>query len=151
MPKIMKNGTTYGSSPAKLNEISDVNITSPQANQVIARNSANNAWINTGAEDVKSQITWNESTASGAGAWRVANMLFITYQGGTGTHSAGDTLFTLPSGLRPIQNWQAPFVVNAVTYGNVSIGAGSGNCNINQINDNTQGGRIYFTVAFPIS
>ena len=46
MPKIMKNGTTYGSSPAKLNEISDVTITSPQANQLLARNSSNTAWIN---------------------------------------------------------------------------------------------------------
>ena len=46
MPKIMKNGTTYGSSPAKLNELSDVTITSPQANQVVARNSSNNGWQN---------------------------------------------------------------------------------------------------------
>lgn len=46
MPKIVKNGTAYGSSPAKLDEISDVTITSPQANQVVARNSSNNGWQN---------------------------------------------------------------------------------------------------------
>ena len=46
MPKIMKNGVAYGSSPAKLNELSDVTTTSPQANQLLARNSANNGWVN---------------------------------------------------------------------------------------------------------
>ena len=39
-------------------------------------------------------------------------MVYITYQGESKTHSNGDTLFVLPTGLRPIQNWEASFTVD---------------------------------------
>ena len=67
------------------------------------------------------------------------------------THAANDTVFVMPSGLRPINvGWRVAFVVNGLTYGNIVFTA-NGNVNINQINDDTQSGRIYFSVAFPIA
>ena len=102
-------------------------------------------------EDVTSQITWNETVVTtGTGAYKVGNMVFLTYMGEIKTHSANDTLFVVPAGLRPPKNWRFPFTVNASTYGNLGI-LSSGNCNINQISDNTQSGRIYFSVAYPIA
>ena len=102
--------------------------------------------------DVTNQITWNETTVTtGTKALKVNNMLFLTYMGETKTHSANDTIFVMPSGLRPISiGWRVAFVVNGLTYGNLVFSA-NGNVNINQINDDTQTGRIYFSVAFPIA
>ena len=102
-------------------------------------------------ENITSQITWNESVVTtGTGAYKVGNMVFITYMGEIKTHSANDTLFSIPLGLRPPKNWRIAFTVNASTYGNLGILTG-GNCNINQISDDTQSGRIYFSVAYPIA
>ena len=103
------------------------------------------------ATNVKTQITWNETTASGTGAYRVGNMVFITYQGESKTHANGDTLFNIPASLRPVQNWEQSFTVDGKTYGQVHLISSSGNCNINIIADNTQTGRIYFSVAYPIA
>ena len=107
-------------------------------------------WKNGGAVDVKNLITWNENLASGAGAYRVANMMFISYQGQSKTHSNGETLFVLPVGLRPIQNWEQAFTVDGKTFGQIHV-LSNGNVNINNIADDTQTGRIYFSVAYPIA
>lgn len=104
-----------------------------------------------GTKDVTSQITWNETTVdTGTGAYKFGNMVFITYQGENKTHAALDVLFVVPSGLRPPKNWRIPFTVNGLTYGNLVINA-TGNCAINQISDDTQSGRIYFSVAYPLA
>lgn len=102
------------------------------------------------ATNVKSQITWNESTASGTGAYKIGNMVFLTYQGESKTHANGDTLFVLPAALRPLQNWEQSFTVDGKTYGQVHV-LSNGNVNINSIADNSQTGRIYFSVAYPIA
>lgn len=110
-------------------------------------------WVditNPDSTNIKSQITWNETTASGTGAYKNGNMVYITYQGESKTHSNGDTLFVLPTGLRPIQNWEASFTVDGKAYGQVHVLA-NGNVNINNISDNTVTGRIYFSVSFPIA
>ena len=131
-----------------LSGLSDTTITSPSSGQVLSYDGGK--WKNKGAEDFKNDITYNEGTASGTGAYKVANMVFITYQGQSQTHSAGDTLFVIPTGYRPIQNFEAAFTVDGKAYGQVHILA-NGNVNINNISDNTVTGRIYFSVAYPIA
>ena len=101
--------------------------------------------------DVKTSITWNESLASGSGAYQIGNMLFITYQGESATHTETDTLFVLPSGLRPVQNWIVNFVEDDKTFGTITIHSSNGKANINKIADNTQTGRVYFSISFPIA
>jgi len=134
--------------PFTLANLTDTTISSPSKGQILSYDGSK--WKNGGAVDVKNDITWNETTASGTGAYRVANMMFITYQGESITHSTGDTLFVLPTALRPIQNWEQSFTVDGKTYGQVHVLA-NGNVNVNNIADNTQAGRIYFSVAFPIA
>ena len=131
-----------------LSGLSDTDITTPSNNQVLSYSGGK--WKNGGAVDVKNDITWNETTASGTGAYRVANMMFITYQGQNKTHANGDTLFVLPTALRPLQNWEQSFTVDGKTYGQIHV-LTNGNVNINSIADNSQTGRIYFSIAYPIA
>lgn len=142
------NAAIPSNSDFTLSGLSDTTITNPSNNQLLSYSGGK--WKNGGAVDVKNDITWNETTASGTGAYRVGNMVFITYQGASATHSNGDTLFTIPSSLRPIQNWEQSFTVDGKTYGQIHI-LSNGNCNINNIADNTVTGRIYFSVAYPIA
>lgn len=133
-----------------LSGLSDTTITNPTSGEILSYNG--NKWVNIGVEDVTNQITWNETTvATGTKALKVNNMLFLTYMGENKTHAANDTIIVMPSGLRPISvGWRVAFAVNGLTYGNL-VFASNGNVNINQINDDTQSGRIYFSVAYPIA
>lgn len=143
------NSNIPSNSDFSLSGLSDTTITNPSSGQVLSYD--NGKWKNASPVDVKNLITFNESIASGTGAYLLGKMFFLTYQGQDQTHSNGDTLFVLPTGLRPIQNWEQVFTANEKAYGQVTINSSTGNCNVNRISDSTQSGRIYFSVAYPIA
>lgn len=146
--QILNKPTIPVNSDFSLSGLSDTTITSPSSGQVLSYDGSK--WKNNSPVDVKSDITWNEITASGTGAYRLGKMVFITYQGASATHANGDTLFVLPTALRPVQNWEQAFTVDGKTFGQVHL-LTNGNVNINNIADNTQTGRIYFSVAYPLA
>lgn len=111
-------------------------------------------WVNLAkptTEDITSQVTWNEGDITGTNTrvYCKNNVVYLNYQGLSATHSGGDTLFTLPSGYRPLNLLYTPFVVNGGAFGNFEI-ARTGVAKINQISSTTTTGRIYATVSFPI-
>lgn len=67
MPKIIKNGKAYGSSPSALSGLQDTNISSPSNNQALAYDSSDNKWKNT------SYLYYNNGTINignlDAGGW----------------------------------------------------------------------------------
>lgn len=142
------NDAIPSNSDFSLSGLSDTTITNPSSGQVLSYDGGK--WKNTSPVDVKSDITWNETTASGTGAYRLGKMVLITYQGQNTTHNNGDILFVLPTALRPIQNWEQSFTVDGKTFGQVHV-IPNGNVSINIIADNTQSGRIYFSVAYPLA
>lgn len=79
------------------------------------------------------------------------NVVYMSYQGATGTHNADDTLFTLPSGYRPLGNLISPFTLNNTAYGDVAINSSTGLCKINFISSTTADGRIYFNISYPVA
>lgn len=156
--------TGYSSFKKTMNQIGDklnnsieysVDLNTTDKKIIGAINELNTKLSDLSVHDVKSQITWNESTASGTGVYRVGKMVFLTYQGASLAHSNGDTLFTIPSALRPIQNYEVSFVAadgsSIKATGFCHIYSSSGNCNVGGISDTSVSGRIYFSVAFPIA
>ena len=151
MPKIIKNGKAYGTSPSALSGLQDTNISSPSSGQMLSYNGTKWVNTNTNTEEITSQVTWNESiSGTNTRVYFKNNVVYLNYQGESKTHSGGDVLFTLPSGYRPLNLLYTPFVVNGATFGNFEI-AKNGQAKINQINDSTATGRIYATVSFPVA
>lgn len=143
------DGDIPANSDFSLSGLSDTTITNPSSGQMLSYD--NGKWKNVGAVDISSDITWNETTVStGTAAYRVGNMVFITYMGANTTHAANDVLFVMPASLRPSTGWRVAFTSNAGAYGNLGFYT-NGNVTINQISDNTVTGRIYFSVAYPIA
>jgi len=62
---------------------------------------------------------------------------------------SGSTLFTLPSGYRPPEQYAAPFTVDALGFGNVTINT-NGTVKINNITPNLTDGRIYLNCTYSI-
>ena len=101
------------------------------------------------AVNFTSQVSLVGTVGNSTQFYKKDNVVYINYQGATGTHAANDTLFTLPAGYRPLNNLSAPFTLNGAAYGSVSIGASTGICKINFISNSSMDGRIYFNLAYP--
>lgn len=153
-PDIFYYITDSSSFILSINELTDVVITNAQEGDVLAYDSNNN-WVNksTAREDVTSQVTFSETvTGTNTKIFLKDDVLYIYYQGENKAHANDDTLFTLPASLRPSQIVYMPFLSvygsNFIT-GTASISA-DGACKINQINDTTNTGRVYFAFAYPL-
>lgn len=107
--------------------------------------------INT--DDFFDLVTLNETPAN-VTFRKIGKVVTINYQGENKSHSAGDLLFTLPSGYYPTTQSSGannfyffPFVQNANIYGNVLLRANDGRVSINQISSSATG-RIYLSMVF---
>lgn len=133
-----------------LEDLSDTTITNPSSGQVLVWNGSK--WVNNslGKVEATSQVTFTEdTTGTNTRFYTKVGVLYIFYQGESKTHSTGDVLFTLPSGLRPTHQVYIPFVCNNTGYGNVTITTG-GVCTVAQIANGSQAGRLYFSCAIPL-
>lgn len=151
MPKIIKNGKAYGSSPSALSGLQDTNLTNVTSGNMLVFNGPSNKWINSnlGKVEATSQISFTEDVSGNTKFYTKVGVLYIFYQGESKTHASGDTLFTLPAGLRPSNLTYIPFVINNSGYGNVSITT-AGVCSVAQIANGSTAGRIYFSCAIPL-
>ena len=150
MPKIIKNGKAYGSSPSALSGLQDTDFNNVSSGNLIVYNGTK--WINSnvGKSEVTSQITFTENVSgTNTRFYTKVGVLYIFYQGESKTHAAADTLFTLPSGLRPTHMLYVPFVINNSGYGNVVINT-SGVVQINNLSGGSTAGRVYFNCAIPL-
>ena len=101
------------------------------------------------AVNFTSQVTFVGSVGGATKFYKKNEVVYLNYQGATGTHSTNDTLFTLPAEYRPLGNLNCPFILNNTAYGSIGINATTGVCSINFISSTTVNGRIYFNLAYP--
>lgn len=102
-------------------------------------------------EDFTSSVTFVGTVGGGTHFYKEGNIVYLNYQGATGTHASDDQLFTLPSGYRPIASLSTPFIINNSAYGVVNINAGTGIGKVDFISSTTANGRIYFSIAYPVA
>lgn len=135
--------------PRQLGDLRNVSVGSAQEEQVLEFNGTN--WVPSSQpkKNIITSISFNETYAN-ARAYIKNNWVYITYQGEATTHSAGDTIMTIPSAYRPDGNVFIPFASNATAYGNIILNASTGQVNVNQISSATQSGRLYFTLVYPL-
>lgn len=101
--------------------------------------------------EVTSSVTFTENVSgTNTRFYYKDGSLFIYYQGESKTHSAADTLFTLPSGYRPTNMLYVPFVINNSGYGNVVINT-DGKAQINNLTGGGTAGRVYFNCVIPLN
>lgn len=101
--------------------------------------------------DFTSQITFDGSIGGDTHFYKKDKVIYLNYQGTTGTHATDDVLFTLPSEYRPTASLSVPFILNNSAFGVVNINYSTGICKINFLSNSSANGRIYFNVAYPIS
>lgn len=101
------------------------------------------------AVNFTSQVTFVGTVGGDTRFYKKNDVVYMNYQGTTGTHDTNDILFTLPSGYRPINSFSVPFVLNNMAYGVVNVNASTGVGKINFISSNSANGRIYFNIAYP--
>ena len=101
--------------------------------------------------EITSQITFNETITGTNTHFYVKNgVLYIFYQGENKSHSAGDTVFTIPSTYRPSVTLYIPYTINAVGYGTLEYNYANGVVKVNNLSSTSVSGRIYFTCAIPL-
>lgn len=164
------DGNDWVNTPLELDALNDVSITSAAAGDAVVYDGAD--WVNTALATVatsgsyndlldlptpetstefNSSVTFVGTIGSDTHFYKKDNNVYLNYQGASGTHAADDILFTLPSGYRPKASIDTPFVLNNSAYGVVNINASTGVCKINFISNSSANGRIYFTIAYPLT
>lgn len=162
------DGNDWVNTPLGIDDLSDVTITSATAGDAIVYDGAD--WENTALATVATSGSYNDlldlptpeaavnftlsvnfvgTVGGGTKFYKKNDVVYLNYQGATGTHSTNDTLFTLPAEYRPIGNLNCPFILNNTAYGSISINVTTGVCSINFISSTTANGRIYFNLAYP--
>ena len=100
--------------------------------------------------DVTSQFTVGSGeTPANFKAWKMGDMVFLSYQGASKTHSANALILTASSDVRYGGEMLFPFTKNASTYGTMRQNA-DGTIEVNQISSTTNTGRIYFNTFWLI-
>ena len=100
--------------------------------------------------EITSSCTFDEDiTGTNTRIYVKGGVVYIFYQGESKTHSANDSLFTLPSGYRPSNLIYTTFGINNTGYGNIAIN-NTGAVYVSQVANGGTAGRIYFACAFPI-
>lgn len=162
------DGNDWVNTALGLDDLSDVSLSTPASGDALIYDGAD--WENTALATVATSGSYNDLTdlptpeaavnftssvnfvgtiGGGTKFYKKNEVVYLNYQGATGTHSANDTLFTLPAEYRPIGGLNCPFILNDTAYGSVSINATTGVCSINFISSTTANGRIYFNLAYP--
>ena len=101
--------------------------------------------------EVTSSVTFTEDVSgTNTRFYYKDGSLYIYYQGESKTHSAGNTLFTLPSSYYPTNMLYVPFVINNSGYGNVVINT-NGKVQINNLTGGGTAGRVYFHCVIPLN
>lgn len=101
-------------------------------------------------ENVMNLVTFTEDiSGTNTRFYEKGEVLYIFYQGESKTHTTQETLFTLPSGYRPLNQLYTPFVMNNFGYGTVEIST-LGVAKITNIIGGENTGRVYFNVSFPV-
>ena len=105
---------------------------------------------NSAVTDFASSVTFNVDPQGGANMFKkIGNLVVISYQSTATALSSSMTLFTLPSGYRPVSAVIAPAVFSGAAFGAVQIGTG-GVCTIAQISSSVTA-RVLINVTFTVS
>lgn len=100
--------------------------------------------------EITSLCTFDEDiTGTNTRIYVKGGVVCIFYQGESKTHSANESLFTLPSGYRPQNLIYTTFGINQTGYGNIAI-QNTGAVYISQVANGGTAGRVYFACAFPL-